>query len=145
MNSLSKSLLLYILLIFLLQQRRSYFLFFGAIRQNWMLTDICHVAAIYTGIFDMSCICIPYFLWYYFRLVTGEQPLILDSSFVLRSKLFFISCLTEQIKITSAIHTFNSFCYSSKSHIFYSLRQYVRRECLRMSIYVFLIISLLNY
>ena len=39
MNSLSKSLLLYILLIFLLQQRRSYFLFFEAIRQNWTLTD----------------------------------------------------------------------------------------------------------
>ena len=38
MNSLSKSLLLYILLIFLLQQRRSYFLFFEAIRQNWTLT-----------------------------------------------------------------------------------------------------------
>ena len=43
MNSLSKSLLLYILLIFLLQQRRSYFLFFEAIRQNWMLTAIVRI------------------------------------------------------------------------------------------------------
>ena len=50
MNRCSKSLLLYILTSFWLQQRRSTFICLGARRQNWTLTTVSHYPPLWCGI-----------------------------------------------------------------------------------------------
>ena len=102
MNSLSKSLLLYILLIFLLQQRRSYFLFFGAIRQNWMLTSkLISFSLAYSN--NSKSL-----LLYILLIFLLQQR---------RSYFLFFEAIRQNWTLTG--------------HIFYSLEQYVKIGCLQ--------------